>query len=193
MRQAECKCYYGELPLSFACCTNQANFVALLLERAAAAVYLGSQLAQIEAQLELLRAKDSFGNNVLHHCTIHSMPHMYDYVAGEWRKLVKARGQTKELMFITADEEVCASSGRRTVPLQLLPPQRADLTSDRVSQAVTSNVSELEDSVNLLGDTPLATASRFGSKASPRTACGLFSSPLAVLSIRAVSFQMPVQ
>eukprot|EP01052_Picozoa_sp_SAG31_P023012 SAG31_NODE_1863_length_7037_cov_2.325742_7_plen_276_part_00 len=133
-RQAECKCYYGELPLSFACCTNQANFVALMLESAAAAVYKGTRLAQIEAQLDLLRAKDSFGNNALHHCTIHGHPQMYDYVSSEWERLIVERAELE--------------------------------TRDDISpQALAAEKAELADTVNCLGDTPIATASRFGAKA----------------------------
>jgi len=60
--------YYGETPLMFAACTNQAELVR----------YLSSEWGAD------LRSVDSQGNTVLHMLVLHRLPGMYDYVCDLW-------------------------------------------------------------------------------------------------------------
>ena len=63
------KCYYGELPLSFAVCTNQPEMVRILLNAGADPTWT-----------------DHFGgNNAAHMAVLHDHQDMYDLLISEWR------------------------------------------------------------------------------------------------------------
>ena len=66
-------CYYGELPLLFAACTNQPDIFRMLLE-------MGADLG----------ACDANGNNVLHLCVHHRLRAMYDEVCASWDAAVSS-------------------------------------------------------------------------------------------------------
>ncbi|CAF1277507.1 unnamed protein product [Adineta steineri] len=63
-------CYYGEFPLSFACCTNQWHIAEILLKYGAD-----------------MDAADSNGNTVLHLLVIHGLPKMYTKIKQRWIEL----------------------------------------------------------------------------------------------------------
>ena len=60
--------YYGETPLMFAACTNQAELVRYLSEQ------WGAALGDVDSQ----------GNTVLHMLVLHRLPAMYDFVCQLW-------------------------------------------------------------------------------------------------------------
>lgn len=68
-------CYYGELPLLFAACTNQPDVVRFFVEECAADLY----------------ATDSHGNTVLHLMVVHNLPEMYDVCEALWVSHVRDR------------------------------------------------------------------------------------------------------
>ena len=63
-------CYYGELPLSFAVCTNQGSMVRLLLDMGAA----------IDA------ADAANGNTAMHMAVLHDLTGMFDVLRAEWAR-----------------------------------------------------------------------------------------------------------
>ena len=67
-------CYYGEYPLSFACCTGQLEIVEMLIGAGAD-----------------LEAVDSNGNNVLHLMVVHGRTDMYDILARKWTLINERR------------------------------------------------------------------------------------------------------
>ena len=61
-------CYYGELPLSFAVCTNQPEMVRMLLE-------MGADLNAVDK---------ANGNTALHMAVVHGLKDMFDLLREEW-------------------------------------------------------------------------------------------------------------
>lgn len=63
-------CYYGELPLLFAACTNQPELVRYLVQEWGAD----------------LDCTDSHGNTALHFMVLHDQPDMYDFICDLWQE-----------------------------------------------------------------------------------------------------------
>ena len=62
------RCYYGELPLSFAVSVGRPEIVEYLLQQ-------GANPAEVDSQ----------GNNALHMAIIHGIPEMYDLLMAQWK------------------------------------------------------------------------------------------------------------
>ena len=110
----ETPCNYGELPLHFACCTNQIPVVEYLIRKGAARVAPSEAFALFRTRIttwhadhvetgpysvpglpyivcslsQEIEAEDSHGNNCLHLCVIHNLPQMYDMIVKHWNEVV---------------------------------------------------------------------------------------------------------
>jgi len=65
--------YFGELPIHFAACSNDFELFDLVLAADPNAIFF----------------TDSYGNNVLHLCTIHQLVRMFDYISNHVRVLIR--------------------------------------------------------------------------------------------------------
>jgi nicotinamidase/pyrazinamidase len=65
--------YFGELPIHFAACSNDFVLFDLLLEADPNAIFF----------------HDSYGNNVLHLCTIHQLVRMFDYISNHVKLIIR--------------------------------------------------------------------------------------------------------
>ena len=65
--------YFGELPIHFAACSNDFVLFDLILAADPNAIFF----------------KDSYGNNVLHLCTLHQLVRMFDYISNHAKVIVR--------------------------------------------------------------------------------------------------------
>ncbi|CAF0874251.1 unnamed protein product [Rotaria sordida] len=93
-------CYYGELPLLFACCTNQWNIAEILLKHGAS-----------------MDATDSNGNNVLHLLVIHNLPKMYTKVKQRWIETEESKKKASSDEDEDEDDEDLLLDEKAVVPL----------------------------------------------------------------------------
>ena len=88
--------YFGELPIHFAACSNDFELFDLVLAADPNAIFF----------------TDSYGNNVLHLCTLHQLVRMFDYISNHVRVLIqrelqirlKTKIQNNEIDSTTVDE-----------------------------------------------------------------------------------------
>ncbi|CAF3432259.1 unnamed protein product [Rotaria sp. Silwood1] len=93
-------CYYGELPLAFACCTNQWNIAEILLKHDAS-----------------MDATDSNGNNILHLLVIHNLPKMYTKVKQRWIEIEAANKTSSDEYDDDEEDEKIVLDQKKVIPL----------------------------------------------------------------------------
>ena len=101
------QCYYGELPLSFAVCTNQGDLVRILLD----------------ADADPTLTDDLWGNNALHMAVLHEHQEMYDLLLAEWAARKDAHPEW-------ADPGVCLSKRPNKAGQQCLALAAAESSAE---------------------------------------------------------------